>query len=228
VIDLLKFVGAPGSIAFLVVAVLLAIALLRFTRRFRRLGGTLLALVVGGYLVLSLPVVSHQIANRLPVAQTARPDRIDTVIVLDGDNRRGRVRELQHVIASDAPKTVWILGDHWILDALKEAGVTGPHFRYDDRAPTTQTQMLQVAEIARMTSGPTAVIASRLQTPRVVALIESSKCPVAVLPSPIDDEPPTDGIRRFVPTYLALRLSRDAIYEHVALAYYRFRRFVEP
>jgi hypothetical protein len=60
----------------------------------------------------------------------------------------------------------------------------------------------------------------------MAALIRSRNCPVALLPSAVDAEPPTAGTDRFVPSYLALRLSRDAIYEHAALVYYRSRRFI--
>jgi hypothetical protein len=227
VIDVLKFVGSPGSIPFLVVSVLLAVVLLRFTRRYRRLGAALLAAVAGAYVVLALPVVSHAIANRLPDVPVKRPDRIETVIVLDGDNRRGRVRELQHILESGRPMTVWVLGDRWILDALNEAGVSGPRFRYDDRARTTKAQIQQVESIAKDSPATTAVIASRLQAPRVAALITATRSSVTVLPSAVDAEPPTHGVERFIPTYIALRLSRDAIYEHAALAYYRLRQFVE-
>jgi hypothetical protein len=226
VIDVLKFVGAPGSIPFLAVWVLLALILMRFNR-FRRVGRALLALVVAGYLVLALPIISHAIANRLPAVSTERPKRIETLIVLDGDNRRGRVRELQRVLASDAPTTVWILGDRWILDALNEAGVSGPQLRFDDRARTTRAQIEQVEDIVKHGEATTAVIASRLQTPRVIALMASRRRSVSVLPSALDAEPPTDPFERFLPMYIALRLSRDAIYEHAALAYYRLRRFVE-
>jgi hypothetical protein len=228
VIDLFKLLGAPGSIPFLVVTTVTAVILLRFTRRFRRAGAVLLALVGGGYFVLALPVVSHSIAIGLPDVHVERPGRLETLIVLDGDNRRGRVRELERVIESDAPTTIWVLGDEWILEALKDAGVSGPQFRYDGTARTTQAQVLQVADIAKAgRPGTTAVIASRLQAPRVVALIRAIKCPVAVFASPVDAEPPTRGLARFVPMYIALRLSRDAIYEHLALVYYRLRRFVE-
>jgi len=227
VIDILKLLGAPGSIPFLALSIALGVGLVRFTRRFRRLGVGLLTAVSAGYLILALPIVGHAIANRLPAVRTERPHRITTLIVLDGDNRRGRVRELQRVLATDKPVTVWILGDRWILDALEEAGISGPMFRYDETARTTLAQMVQVQDIANDAGGPTAVIASRLQTPRIVALIQSRRIPVAVLPSAVDQEPPTNGLRRFVPAYIALRLSRDAIYEHAALGYYRLRRFVE-
>ena len=227
-IDVLKHVGAPGSILFLVVSVLVAVVLLRFTRRYRRVGGVLLALIVGSYVILALPFVSQHIAAGLPDVDSERPSRIETLIVLDGDNRRGRVRELQRALASGPPAHLWVLGDRWILDAMQEAGLSDLRLIHDDSARTTQAQMVQVDDIARHSPGATAVIASRLQAPRVQALIHARRSPVSVLPSPVDAEPAKDGFKRFVPVYIALRLSRDAIYEHTALVYYRWRGFIEP
>lgn len=225
--DLVKLLGAPGSIPFLAITVLAGLLLVRYTRRFRRLGALLVTAVSSGYLVLALPVVGTNIANALPRAEIGRPGRIATLIVLDGDNRRGRVREVQHVLESERPETVWVLGGEWILDALNDAAVSGPSFRYDSTAATTLAQLAQVQDIAARSSGPTAVVVSRLQAPRVLALVRSYEIPVTVLPSAIDDEPPTTGMWRFVPSYVALRVSRDAIYEHAALSYYKSRGFVD-
>ena len=94
-------------------------------------------------------------------------------------------------------------------------------------AATTREQMVQVRDIANRASGHTAVIASRLQAPRVSALARAQNIVVTVLPSAIDSEPPTTGFARFVPAYIALRVSRDATYEHLALTYYRVRHWIE-
>ena len=48
----------------------------------------------------------------------------------------------------------------------------------------------------------------------------------ALIVSPIDTEPATSGWRLVVPTYYALRVSRDAIYEHAALALYTWRGWI--
>jgi hypothetical protein len=71
------------------------------------------------------------------------------------------------------------------------------------------------------------VVASRLQAPRVWALARAMGLGILVMPSPVDDEPAASGLRAFVPSYLALRVSRDAIYEHVALAYYRWQGWID-
>jgi hypothetical protein len=234
VIDVLKFVGAPGSIPFFVLTTAVGLLLARRTRRLRRAGVAWLVVVVTGYLGLALPVVATAIAGALPsvvatpaaVAQPASRSPVEILIVLDGDNRRGRVREVQRAIRDHTPHTVWVLGGRWIVEALTEAGVMESRFRYDESAGTTRIQIDQIEGIARATTARAAVIASRLQAPRVAALLARRKIPVRVLPSPVDDEPPVSGAMMYVPAYTALRVSRDAFYEHVAIAYYRWRGWI--
>jgi hypothetical protein len=62
--------------------------------------------------------------------------------------------------------------------------------------------------------------------PRIAALARSAGVAPLLLPSPIDDEPPAVGVWRFVPTYIGLRTSRDAMYEHAALVYYRNKGWI--
>jgi hypothetical protein len=71
-----------------------------------------------------------------------------------------------------------------------------------------------------------AVVASRLQMPRVRALADAQNLRVAFVAAPIDTDPASVGWRRLWPSYAALRASRDAIYEHAALAYYRWRGWI--
>ena len=47
------------------------------------------------------------------------------------------------------------------------------------------------------------------------------------LPSPVDVEPNGEGIDGWTPKYVALRMSRDAIYEHAAMAYYRWKGVIK-
>jgi hypothetical protein len=65
------------------------------------------------------------------------------------------------------------------------------------------------------------VIVSRLQAARMAGLLERAHLLIRLIESPVDVEPATTGALTFVPTYFALRLSRDALYEHAALWYYR-------
>jgi hypothetical protein len=223
VISLLKATGGPGSIAFLILAILLGLGIIYVWPKRRRLGALWIIAVSACYLVLGLPVVARTIADHLPRMPARDGNRpISVLIILDGDNRRGRVRLAQEIMASDRPAHVWALGDEWLLDALAEGGVSPASYRLDGRAGNTLQQMHQIARLlAETTPGQAAaVVASRLQAPRVAALAEALAIPVIVLAAPVDAEPPAIGIRRFLPAYTALRISRDALYEHAALWWY--------
>jgi hypothetical protein len=223
VIDVLKFVGIPGSIPFLVVCLVIGAGLFRLPRA-RRIGAAALVAVPVVYVLLSLPPAARAISGALPVVREPKAGPISTLVVLDGDNRRGRVREVRKILALHRPSTVWVLGGRWIVQALTDASVAGPQFRYDANARTTREQMDQIDAIVRTNPDePVAVIASRLQAPRLDALIRKRAQQVTLFAAPVDDEPVADGPRSLFPSYDALRVSRDAIYEHAALIYYRAR-----
>jgi uncharacterized SAM-binding protein YcdF (DUF218 family) len=66
-----------------------------------------------------------------------------------------------------------------------------------------------------------AIVASRLHTPRVTAIAKQLRMNVVVVPSPVDAEPTNSGAKRWLPSLAGLRLSRDGLYERIAVAYYR-------
>jgi hypothetical protein len=219
---LLKATGGPGSIPFLVLAILLGLFAIYVWPRRRRLGMLWIAGISAVYLILGLPVVSSAISGRLPAIDRThdRTAPFQTLIILDGDNRRGRAHLAEEIIASNRPDVVWVLGGEWIIEPLREAGVPEEVFRFDATAPNTLEQMQQVGRISAKAPGRTGVIVSRLQAPRVAALVDARALPVTVVAAPVDAEPPTSGILRFIPRYIALRVSRDALYEHAALWWY--------
>ncbi len=228
---LLKSLGAPGSIPFLVAATLVGLGLRVAWPRRRRLARTWLAAVFGLYGLLSVPAVATTIASHLPAvpAQPALDRRaLDALIVFDGDNRRGRVQQSKELFDLTHPSRVWLLGNPWMLDALWRSGV-----RYDDIRldPTTYNTRAQIAWVVRFfASHPgarAALVASRLQMPRVAALVADANVRVVLVPSPVDVEPPTTGWARWVPSYYALRLSRDALYEHAAIRDHRWQGWTE-
>ena len=71
------------------------------------------------------------------------------------------------------------------------------------------------------------MVASELQMPRVAALVRAQRLTVLLAPSPIDSEPPKAGWTSFVPRYSGLRLTRDALYERAALAYYSRQGWID-
>jgi hypothetical protein len=227
-LSLAKTIDAPGSIPFLLICIALGIAFRFLWPGHRRIAHAWLTLVLVGYLGLGLPLVATSISDGLPpVRKTSGLGVLDTLVIFDGDNRRGRVREATAAYVAGRPAEVWVLGDIWVVEALGDAGIAPDAIRQDAATPTTRHQIGWVRSFRD--AHPThriAIVASRVQAPRVEALLESAGLDVVLLPSPIDIEPPTSGARLFVPMYSALRVSRDALYEHVALAYYRHQGWI--
>jgi len=97
-------------------------------------------------------------------------------------------------------------------------------FRYLRAARTTYDQLLWVQEsIATTHSRRAAVVASRVHLPRIVDAARRLKIDLVAIPSPLDSEPPDSGVRAWLPSFSGLQLSRDGLYERVAVAYYRWK-----
>jgi uncharacterized SAM-binding protein YcdF (DUF218 family) len=226
----LKDLGSSVSILWLLGAAALLGLLLLIPRRTRRLARYWLLTITGTYAVLGVPAVANAIAGRLPAATRLHEDAdpIGALIVFDGDNRRGRLAVALDTWAARRPGQVWVLSDEWLADELEAAGHPRQSFGHDTTTTNTREQMDWVARFVESNPRtPVTVVASRLQAPRVAALADSRGLPLTILPSPIDTEPPASGWRRWVPSYVGLRTSRDAIYEHAALWYYRQRNWIE-
>lgn len=230
ILSVLKFVAVPGSLPFLVLCLILGTALHYLWPRHRRWWRRGLFTIGVAYLILSLPVVANALSNRLTGGAPAGAGlaRLDALIVFDGDNRRGRVAETLRVLQTSPAIDVWVLGDDWMLTPLGSAGIAPAKLHYDADTPTTRDQTAWVARfVAAAPQRSVGVIASRLQAPRIDALFKASNLAVTLLPSPLDAEPPTSGIRLFLPSYIGLRTSRDAIYELVAIPYYRWEGWID-
>jgi uncharacterized SAM-binding protein YcdF (DUF218 family) len=230
-LSIFKAIGGPGSIGFLAVSSAIALLLGRLGPRARRAGRVGLVCLFAVYLFLGLPVVATGFADRVssyrPVSDITTLTGTDVLVVLDGDNALGRIQEAVRMYRGLTPRHVIVSGRQWFVDEIVEAGVPADRIVADHGPRTTREQ---VESLPRLLAGRDprriVVVASRLQVPRVAALARSAGVTVDLAPSPIDVEPPTAGIWRFVPTYTALRVSRDAIYERWALAYYRYRGWI--
>lgn len=220
----LKAIGPPGSIPFVIVCILIGVVLAYIWPRSRRLARAWLWIVFIAHTVLALPVVANAIAGALPPVVSSEPGalrNLDAVFVLDGDNRRGRVRSAAQAAFASPGAAVVIVGGHfWLIDALSEAGVAPTRISHEYGPADTRQQITVVQGMTTRRPGHTAVVASRLQMPRVAGLVRRADLPTVLIASPVDTEPATSGWWLFVPSYYALRVSRDAIYEHAALAYY--------
>lgn len=226
----LKAVGPPGSLTFLALGVALGFICIRVWPRNRRLGRSWLAVLFGLYVLMGLPLVANAVADRLtqfrPHTDLSGIARMDSVIVLDGDNRRGRVRETREFYAAAAPEVVMVSGEDWLRAALVEAGIPPQQIVHETGSANTRDQVVEISQFIASRPGQTAVVASRLQMPRLSALLQVAAIPVVLIASPVDIEPPTRGPRLLVPTYSALRLTRDALYEHAAIRYYQWRGWI--
>jgi uncharacterized SAM-binding protein YcdF (DUF218 family) len=227
----IKAIGPPGSVPFIAFCLLIGLLLAYVWPRKGRLARAWLWLVFAFHTILALPFVANGIAGRLPAvhAAEAAPVRgIDMLFVFDGDNRRGRVRSALDAARGSPGASVMILGGNgWLPDAMADAGIERDRIA-QDHGPTDTRQ--QIDEVRRLTApnpaGKIAIVASRLQMPRVSGLVRKAGLSAALIVSPIDTEPATSGWRLVVPTYYALRVSRDAIYEHAALALYSWRGWI--
>jgi uncharacterized SAM-binding protein YcdF (DUF218 family) len=227
-----KQAATPGSIGFLLASFVGWLVVRFLWPRSRRVASGWLLAVALIYLVLSVPWVANRIADRLmppQPEQAAFAGALDRLVILDGDNRVGRIREAQRVYAIGKPREIDVLGDRWLVYALRVSGVPRDRIRREAGPSTTREQMEWVQHSIEPAAAPrTGLIVSRLQMPRVAALARTAGLSLVLLPANADAEPPTRGIRLYIPTYTALRVSRDALYEHAALAYYAWRRWIEP
>ena len=226
-----KAIDAPGSIPFFVLCLAIGL-LLRFVwPRRRGVARTWLALLIGAYLLLALPWVARTLEAQLPAVDSSylwNGEPIQTLIVFDGDNRRGRVERARQMYDLRKPGEVWLLGNAWMWDAMWRSGIPYDLIHHTDTTPTTRAQIGWTLEyVAKHPSTSVALVASRLQVPRIVALLRAANLDVPVVTAPVDDEPPAHGLWQLVPTYLALRISRDTLYEHAALWHYRRQGWID-
>ena len=221
---LLKAIGAPGSLSFLLVGVGICLSLLLW-RRTRRLGRACLVTLASTYVVLSLPVVAQFIAG--PGTERPAPlasyGTFDEVFVIDGDNYRGRAATAVELAAVAKPDVVWFLGGNDLGYELLARGLPQKLWRQaPSPARTTRTQVQWIKMSMDWTGAKrAAVVASRLQVPRVREVVRNEHVNLVVVPARLDAEPPADGYRSWLPSLAGLALSREALYERAAFLYYR-------
>jgi uncharacterized SAM-binding protein YcdF (DUF218 family) len=229
----LKSVLVPGSITFLALCAVVYLVLRYGWPRGHRISRWWALGIGAAYLIMSLPLVATRIADRLPATPVTAEETlppIDALIVLDGDNRVGRVETADRIWKRASPRVICVLGADWVVAALTAAGIPRERIMQTTSVGNTREQIAWVQRFLAGTPEPhAALIASRLQMPRVARLVRAAHLQLTLVASPIDDEPPRNGIRALVPTYIGLRTSRDALYEHAALALYSWRGWLgEP
>jgi hypothetical protein len=183
------------------------------------------------YVVLALPSVGIGLVNALPAApepSTGAIRGIRALVIFDGDNRMGRQRRAHQVLRLAAPPEVWVLGPEYLVADVRVAVSGTTRLHHDATTWNTSAQVERVRHVAaEWPPMTTAVIASRIQMPRVAALFHAAGLAVLLIPSGLDREVVASGPMSLVPSFAALAASREAIYEHAALAWYRWRGDLE-
>jgi hypothetical protein len=183
--------------------------------------------VVGlAYWILALPVTANALLDQLPAPPVTSVDgltAIDTLFILDGDNRRGRARHAAAIVRRWPAMDAWLLGPSYMLDDLMFAGFPPALLRQEDRGYNTQTQIAEVKRITERRVGRVGLLASRVSIPRIARFVRAENLDVVLVAAPLDEEPSVRGVWMYLPSLGALTASRDAIYEIGALRYYRER-----
>ena len=210
--------------------VVLAVALTAIWPARRRLWRRGLWTVVALYIALSVPLVASLLVRclpRVPAPSSSDLKSLNTLVVFDGDNRDGRIVETLNLARVVPVAKIWVLGREWMVDDLLQGGISATILTHEPATRTTREQTDWVKRLVATHKGHRiAVIASRVQMPRIVALFGERPAEVLFYSTPLDDEPAIAGIWRFVPDYGSLVASRDTIYELLALPYYRWRGWI--
>jgi hypothetical protein len=226
-LSIIKTIGGPGSLGFFVVTTLAGLLVARRWPAARRTVAAGLGLLVTAYLALATPAAASALINALPLVPEPEPARLRSVralVVFDGDNLAGRRRQAQRILRIAPLDDVYLLGADYLLADLRVAMGPGTSLHHDTTTWNTSAQVMRVRDIAeRVPPGSTAVVASRVQMPRIAGLLRATETEALLVPSDLDREPDARGLRALLPSYAALLASRDAIYEHAALAWYGWR-----
>lgn len=233
-LSILKPIDAPGSIPFLLLAGAAGLLITFVWPRNRRLGRYWFTSLSVLYAILALPLAARAISPSVPPSLVDAPSvtagQLDALVIFDGDNRRGRVTASRDLYQSAHPRVVWVLGleADWIRDELPRVGVPSNVIQTDFATGTTRAQLEWVRnQREHIGEGRIAVVASRLQLRRVAGMAKVMGLKVRLISAPVDHEPATHGWRLYVPSYFALRVSRDGLYERAAMRYYQWRGWAE-
>jgi len=225
--DWLKFIGTPGSPLFTALAVGAALFIGFVWPRRPRFALAAMSGLATLYLAMALPVVASWTSDALwPYRPCAPVPRGNVLILISGDNPAGRLMATLAAFRQWSFSPVVVVGGAWWADQLVEAGIPRARILNYTGARTTREQMDWVAKYMSVHRESAVLVASRVQMPRIASLAAAAGLQLALDPSPADVEPARSGTSRWVPTLGAMKLTRDAVYEHAALAYYASRGWI--
>jgi uncharacterized SAM-binding protein YcdF (DUF218 family) len=222
VLTVLKAISGGLNLLALCCAVGLSLRVGGFRRAARWwLFATYLTFVIGG-----IPVVARQLASRIPAGAPSSDvgpfADSDVLIVLDGDNPDGRVLAAVSILRAAHPRMVVVSGRRELAEQLAADGVPLKLLVMETEAATTREQIAFVGQFVHQERAltPTLVV-SCLSVARVEGLLRKARLDIRVAASDFDGAVPEHGYRRWIPTFRSFTVSRDSLYEILALKYYR-------
>ena len=220
----------PGSIAFLILALIGLSLLAAAVPRARRRAFSAIGLIAAGYLVLSLPWVARSLARPLyqfeSLTTVDQANGASTIVLLHGDNLPLRLAEAVRLYELLHPRLVLIVapGPDVRDELVQSDEIPSERIQWAYRSSTTREQALELANVLR-TKGISRVvlIASPIHMPRALAACRKAGVDAEPAVTAPPDAALPDGVWNFVPRRDAMALSYDSIYEHLALRWYRLK-----
>jgi uncharacterized SAM-binding protein YcdF (DUF218 family) len=197
--------------------------------RFRFWISAVLLVLACCYLVLSLPLTANLLAESLYRQSSVRrphdAQSAQAVLVLQGDHEQLRVEETIRLYQRLHPAWVIVAANAApIRNALVAAGLPKNQVIWEYQSRTTREQALEMAAFLRSRHlGRVVLVASPIHMPRALAACE--RAGIDAIPS-VSARPHTGlprGLRGLVPRLEALTLSKESLYEHLALRWYIWR-----
>jgi len=224
-IDIAKTLLAPGTMPFGILVAGAGVLLSMRRGRSRRFGVSICVALAGAYFVLALPATAERLSSGLmtfdPLQHASDAGGASTVVMIGGDSAHARVVETLRLFHLLRPRWIVSSSPPDMREALVAGGVPSERIIAEVTARTTREQAIAVAKLVRARElGPVVLVASAIHMPRALGAFRAAG--LSVIPSPSATRQ-IAGLPRYWPAYDGLRLSREAIYEHVALAYYRWK-----
>ena len=223
-LNLIKTI-APGTAAFFIVVAGGAAIVGRWTGKPRRHATALFIVLFASYGAMGLPWTAARVSKSLtvyrPVSDPAAARGAQVVVVLTGDSEHARVIETLRLNSLLRPRWVIVGGTERMRDEIVDGGVPRDRIIVEGGGQTTRDQVSNVARIVRTRNlGRVVLVVSAIHMPRALAAAQALG--VDVVPSPSATRR-IAGRAPFWPVYDALRLTRESLYEHMAMWYYRLR-----
>jgi uncharacterized SAM-binding protein YcdF (DUF218 family) len=217
----------PGSPGFLVAGIVFGLAPFLLGRSLFRWQLAWLSILVGTYLVLSMPFTARAIAEGLyrqsSVKRAEEALGASTIVIFDGDHAGLRIQEAIRLYTLLHPRWVVVSSrEPWFGQRLRRGGIPSGRIAWDTASSTTRDQAVALAALLTARHIDRVVlVASPIHMPRALAACEAVG--VRAVPS-ITAVPHTDlprGVWSVVPRRDALFYTNESLYEYLAIWWYR-------